>query len=53
MKNITLTEAEWRCVIHALNKLRNNLIAEERFTDVVDEVILKIIKAPVRRVKIA
>ena len=53
MKKIALTEAEWRCVIHALNKLRNSLIAEGRHTDVVDEVILKIINAPIRRVKIA
>ena len=53
MKKITLNAAEWRCVIHALNELRTSLIHEGRYTDVVDELILKIIKAPVRMVKIA
>ena len=53
MKKITLTEPEWRIIIHALNELRNQLISEGRFTDVVDELILKINKAPVKRRKIA
>jgi len=38
---ITFNEAEWRLVLHALNKLRTSLIAEGWFTDVVDEVLLK------------
>jgi hypothetical protein len=53
MKKITLSTAEWRCVLHALNELRTSLIKEGRYTDVIDEVILKIVKAPVKRVKIA
>jgi hypothetical protein len=53
MKKITLTEAEWKCIIYALNKLRNSLISEGRYTDVVDETILKIINAPVKKLKIA
>jgi len=52
MKKITLTVAEWRLVIHALNKLRNSLIAEGRYTDVIDETLLKIINAPTRKVKV-
>ena len=52
MKKITLNEAEWRLVIYALNKLRNSLIAEGRYTDTVDETLLKIINAPVRKVKV-
>ncbi|MDR0295259.1 MAG: hypothetical protein LBH91_03580 [Prevotellaceae bacterium] len=50
---ISLKEAEWRLMLHALNELRTSLIAEGRYTDIVDEVMLKIIKAPVRKVKIA
>jgi hypothetical protein len=50
---VSLNEAEWRFLIHAMNKFRNSLIAEGRYTDVVDNVILKIIKAPIRKVKIA
>jgi hypothetical protein len=52
-KRITLNEADRRFVLHALNKLRTGLIAEGRCTDTVDEVILKIAKAPIRNVKTA
>jgi uncharacterized protein YutE (UPF0331/DUF86 family) len=48
-----LDEAEWRFLLDAMNNLRNSLIAEGRYTDVVDEVILKIIKAPVKKIKVA
>ena len=36
-----LTEAEWRVVLLALNRMRSRLIAQGRFTDAVDEVIMK------------
>lgn len=36
-----LTEAEWRLVLLALNRLRSKLIAQGRYTDVVDEIIMK------------
>ena len=52
-KWIALNEAEWRLVLYALNELRNRLIAEGRYTDVVDEVMTKIINAPVKRIKVA
>jgi len=52
-KWIALNEAEWCFILHALNELRTNLINEGRDTDVVDEIMLKIINAPVRKVKIA
>jgi len=51
-KRIHLNEAEWRLVLYALNELRTELINEGRYTDVVDEVMMKIIKAPIRKVKI-
>jgi uncharacterized protein YutE (UPF0331/DUF86 family) len=50
---IVMSEAERRCALRALNELRNRLIAEGHYTDVVDEVIMKIVNAPVRKVKIA
>ncbi|MDR1320306.1 MAG: hypothetical protein LBK56_02620 [Gracilibacteraceae bacterium] len=50
---IAMTETECRYALHALNELRNRLIAEGSYTDVVDEVIVKIVKAPIRKVKIA
>ena len=38
-------------VINALNQMRNDLIEEERPTDFVDEVLLKAIDAPTKKVK--
>jgi len=52
-KWICLNEAEWRLLLFALNKLRTSLIDEGRYTDVLDEVMLKIINAPVKKVRIA
>ncbi len=37
-----LTEAEWRVVLLALNRMRSRLIAQGRFTDAVDEIIMKL-----------
>ena len=48
---ISLNEAEWRLLLYALNNHRSSLIAEGRYTDVVDEVMLKIINAPIRMIK--
>ena len=37
-----LTETEWRVVLLALNQMRSRLIAQGRFTDSVDEIIMKL-----------
>ena len=37
-----LTEAEWRVVLLALNRMRSRLVAQGRFTDAVDEIIKKL-----------
>jgi len=36
-----LTESEWRVMLLALNRLRSRLIAQGRYTDAVDEIIMK------------
>ena len=36
-----LREAEWRVMLLALNEMRSKLIAQGRYTDAVDEIILK------------
>ena len=36
-----LTEAEWRVVLLALNRMRSRLVAQGRFTGAVDEIIMK------------
>ncbi|MCL2508201.1 MAG: hypothetical protein FWF05_03390 [Oscillospiraceae bacterium] len=50
---IYLTEAEWRFLIHSLNALKTKLHSEGQYTDTVDEVMYKVMTAPVRKVKIA
>ncbi len=42
---IELNRQEWRFIIEALNRLRNKLIALERYTDAVDEILIKVAKA--------
>ena len=46
---LTLDKLEHGVVINALNEMRNDLIEEDRSTDIVDEVLLKTIDAPRRR----
>ena len=43
MKKYKLDDYEVRIIIRALVDLRNQLIAEGRYTDAVDELILKLI----------
>lgn len=46
---LTLNRYEHGVVINALNEMRNDLIGEDRSTDIVDEVLLKTIDAPVKK----
>lgn len=39
-------------MLQSLVRLKNKLIQEGRYTDCVDEMILKVMEAPVKRVKI-
>lgn len=46
MRNATrlkLTYDEIRVLVYALNELRNELIEENRYTDAVDDLLLKLI----------
>ena len=52
-KRINFNEREWRLLLHSLNLFRNDLIRQGRYTDVIDEVMLKIIKARIRKVKVS
>ena len=49
---IVFDEYERRIIINALNDKRNALIKEGRYTDAVDEVLLKVINAKQKRFKI-
>lgn len=48
--HLYLDETEWRLIIICLNEFRNRLMAEGRYTDCVDELIVKLANA--RKVKI-
>ncbi len=41
---IVLTDEEYRLVVYLLSEYRNKLIAEGKYTDLVNEVLLKLIK---------
>ena len=48
---LTLDCYEHSVVVNALNEMRNDLLEEERPTDIVDEVLLKVIDAPAKKVR--
>ena len=49
---IVLNEYERRIIINSMNELRNRLIAKGRYTDAVDELLLKIINAKKKKFKV-
>ena len=50
--HLYLTPDERRTVINSLIELRNELIAQGRYTDIIDELIIKFTKAKVKKIKI-
>ena len=50
--HIYLTDAEQSRVIQSLINLKNNLIVQGRYTDAVDEVLLKVLSAKKKKLKI-
>lgn len=56
MKNpkyhIYLTPDERRTVINSLIDLKNNLITQGKYTDIIDELLIKLTKAKVKQIKI-
>lgn len=49
---LALTTEEWRLMIEPLNNLRNRLVSEGRYTDAVDEVLIKEANAKTKKFKI-
>ena len=49
---IVLDEYERRMIINSLNELRNRLIADGRYTEAIDEILLKIINAKKKKFKV-
>ena len=56
MKNpkyhIYLTSDERRTVINSLIDLRNDLISQGRYTDIIDELLIKFTKAKIKKIKV-
>ena len=46
---VYLNEQEIRVLLKSLIRLKNNLIRQGRYTDLVDELILKVVSAPNKR----
>ena len=49
---LVLNDQEHRLIIESLNQLRNKLIADGKYTDAIDEVLLKIIGAKRKKFKV-
>lgn len=49
---IAIDEYERRIIINSLNNLRNKLIADGRYTDAVDDVLVKVVNAPIKTFKV-
>lgn len=50
--HIYLTPIERRTVINSLIDLRNNLILQGKYTDVIDELLIKLTKAKIKNIKV-
>lgn len=48
---IALDQYDRNIILNALNQLRNQQIAQERPTDPVDDLILKVSRAPTKRIR--
>lgn len=50
--HVYLNYEERRLVIKSLNDLRNRLISEGKYTGLIDEVLVKVAKAKVKKIKV-
>lgn len=50
--HVYLNYEERRLVIKSLNDLRNRLISEGKYTDLIDEVLVKAANAKIKKIKV-
>ena len=50
--HLYLTQDERRMIVKSLIELRNYLISESRYTDVIDELLVKFTNAKIKRIKV-
>ena len=49
---IALDDFEKRVVVNCMNEMRNKLIADGKYTDALDEVLLKVIRSKQKQFKV-
>ena len=49
---IAFDDFERRVVVNCMNEMRNKLIADGKYTDALDEVLLKVIHAKQKKIKV-
>ena len=49
---IALADFERRVVVNCMNEMRNKLIADGKYTDALDDVLLKIIRSKQKKLKV-
>lgn len=49
---IALDDFERRVVVNCMNEMRNKLIGDGKYTDALDEVLLKIIRSKQKKLKV-
>ena len=47
---VYLSEQETRVLLKSLIRFKNTLVQQGRYTDVIDELIMKVVSAPIQRV---
>ena len=52
LNHLYVNSQERTILLHSLVELKNRLIQEGRYTDCVDELIFKVVNAPVKKMKI-
>ncbi|MDD4495026.1 MAG: hypothetical protein PHV32_11920 [Eubacteriales bacterium] len=50
--HIYLDDYERRIVVNCLNQMRTQLLSEDKHSDPVDEILLKVIDAPIKKIKV-
>ena len=50
--HLYLTADEWRIMLDRLIEMKNELIRTGRYSDVIDEIIINVMKAKVKRVRV-
>jgi hypothetical protein len=50
--HIYLDDYERRVVVNCLNEMRTRLLSEGKYSEPVDEILLKVIDAPIKKMKV-